>query len=1110
MSHRVESLNLTPFNEQYLNPLLHRRPPKIICVQPRRIASLTLGMRVAEERGLSIGDYLFRESKAERGVFNEKEMEEVKEEKKGEGETETETKEEKGTEQGNKGMSRGWSAVRRVSLPSGLVKVMDSVATYEKMKRLEGAKEWAQTIEGDEDGDEEEGGNVDLGSPDEVLTRALHAINKVEDIVSKSRHSERAKRLSAAGLEGLSWVTPSKAKEMKEWVVKAMAETSTPVTVKRIHPVQAPPTSFGYSPKDDLIDVGLGYGGETTQSRSLMYITTSLLETYGAHMQSRGRPGLLSSLSPEAVTKIFAEPRLTSLILQTLHLYRDATHIIFDEAHERDTHTDLMLALVKLILPYRPDLRVIIMSATLDDAVFHSYFPSAPMLHVEGRLFPVQSLFLEDVVDMLKYSVDLKGAPIPSFLTLQDSNSVRDAIRKRLKEDTFILHNDKRLTPSQWKDRTMQLDKKALTQLSEESSAVSMNTYPEPVKQVVGLLGTDAPLTTLADLALRLTEYIISHTSTPLGTAMRKHITDAADLEARLIAATTGRSVTVSSAMASLRLKHHRGGAQKNETGDTTPSDDDLLPEGSILIVTPSWAAISELVNAIESHPVLANNPDVAVFALHSILPLRKQIEKISRSHAQCKIFVATNIAESSVTLPNVRYVIDLGFVKRKLWLPARRTYFFGKDTETHMNLLQRAGRAGRGAPGMSFHFLSKATVRDISPHVYPHMAESSLLDTVTAVAFLARPWRLSPSDITHLRSIIPHHQLPSYLSASSVFSTRRSLVLTPHSSITSVFSLLPTPPSRTRLFHAIQELIDVGVLNTRLHLRPSARKIMSVSRIPSRQHRLLTLACLLGCLDPVLTFFSLPSYPLAHLDDTSRDRHKERSFLLRGAMQSEAMVDIAVYSACVRASSIHRATLFEMFDVDDLNIQEISANRRNLFETLKAIPRLKPLLDPLRMDVNGVLRVAETGVPVAVPDPLVIRELPSPPSTRFIESSYVDYLRKNLRSLRDSGLESWDRWAKRVYAWAQRPLEEQQSATTVHWDLLQDNYELQKAGQLILPTDYALASIASTIDPLGHIEVPVGEPDPVFHASFNSHCYFLTSALIGAASESIAVAEVR
>jgi ATP-dependent helicase HrpA len=64
--------------------------------------------------------------------------------------------------------------------------------------------------------------------------------------------------------------------------------------------------------------------------------------------------------------------------------------IIIDEAHERSLNIDLLLGYLKQILPRRPDLKLIITSATIDPERFSQYFDNAPILNISGRTYPVE------------------------------------------------------------------------------------------------------------------------------------------------------------------------------------------------------------------------------------------------------------------------------------------------------------------------------------------------------------------------------------------------------------------------------------------------------------------------------------------------------------------------------------------------------------------------------------------------------------------------------------------------------------------------------------------------------------------------------------------------
>ena len=64
--------------------------------------------------------------------------------------------------------------------------------------------------------------------------------------------------------------------------------------------------------------------------------------------------------------------------------------LIIDEAHERSLNIDFILGYLKRLLPGRPDLKVIITSATIDPQRFSEAFGGAPMVEVSGRTYPVE------------------------------------------------------------------------------------------------------------------------------------------------------------------------------------------------------------------------------------------------------------------------------------------------------------------------------------------------------------------------------------------------------------------------------------------------------------------------------------------------------------------------------------------------------------------------------------------------------------------------------------------------------------------------------------------------------------------------------------------------
>ncbi|EGB09432.1 hypothetical protein AURANDRAFT_23847, partial [Aureococcus anophagefferens] len=70
------------------------------------------------------------------------------------------------------------------------------------------------------------------------------------------------------------------------------------------------------------------------------------------------------------------------------------THVFVDEVHERTIESDFLLMVLRDVLARRADLKLVLMSATLDADLFANYFPGdVPTVSIPGRAYPVAALY---------------------------------------------------------------------------------------------------------------------------------------------------------------------------------------------------------------------------------------------------------------------------------------------------------------------------------------------------------------------------------------------------------------------------------------------------------------------------------------------------------------------------------------------------------------------------------------------------------------------------------------------------------------------------------------------------------------------------------------------
>ena len=141
--------------------------------------------------------------------------------------------------------------------------------------------------------------------------------------------------------------------------------------------------------------------------------------------------------------------------IQHDRLLRRYDTIIIDEAHERSLNIDFLLGFLHQLLPKRPDLKLIITSATIDPGQFASHFGDAPVVEVSGRTFPVEVRYRplaltpdgpeRDQPEAIGDAVDellREGREGDVLVFLSGEREIRDtadALRGRLRDDVDVL-----------------------------------------------------------------------------------------------------------------------------------------------------------------------------------------------------------------------------------------------------------------------------------------------------------------------------------------------------------------------------------------------------------------------------------------------------------------------------------------------------------------------------------------------------------------------------------------------------------------------------------------------------------------------------------------------
>ena len=295
--------------------------------------------------------------------------------------------------------------------------------------------------------------------------------------------------------------------------------------------------------------------------------------------------------------------------IQNDPLLRRYDTLIIDEAHERSLNIDFILGYLARLLPQRPDLKVIITSATIDSERFAAHFGvegrPAPIIEVSGRTYPVE----------------IRYRPLDGVEPEPDS--------------------------------------------SQTNSAAASASTDEPRDQVTGILDAVDELMALGpgDILVFLAGE-----------------RDIRDTEAALIDHLGPRYAT-------------------NESSARLPGSVEIIP-------------------------------------LYSRLSAAAQ-HRVFEKHRLRRIVLATNVAETSLTVPSIRYVIDPGVARISRYSNKTKVQRLPIEPISQASANQRSGRCGRVADGVAIRLYSQTDYEGREPYTEPEILRTSLASVILQMAAL-------------------------------------------------------------------------------------------------------------------------------------------------------------------------------------------------------------------------------------------------------------------------------------------------------------------------------------------------------------------------------------